>query len=126
MAPDERPSDSAHLALRRHRRQLRRVGPGLGFAALGVGVRMATVKSLASIIALISFAGIALVDVFSNHPPLFVADPSVGRVCPAIYLNRFSSHFFYYTDRFDCAVSWGFAATLFAAAIVLAIVKFKR
>jgi len=61
-----------------------------------------------------------LVEVISDRPQSFVAIPSEGRVCQALYLVRASSHWFYYTTSGACTLSWSFAVVLLIACLMLA------
>lgn len=75
----------------------------------------------AGLAAIASVAGIMLVEVFVNRPATFEPDEMAGRVCPALYLARPSSHWLYYTTPTYCAVSWSFAGMLFLACLFLLV-----
>jgi hypothetical protein len=75
---------------------------------------------LVGCVALAALVGMMLVEVITNRPKSFVAIPSVGRVCQAFYLNKYSAHWFYYTTSGACTLSWGFAAVLLIACLMLA------
>jgi hypothetical protein len=79
------------------------------------------ISRMAGITAIVSLAGIMLVEVFTNRPAMFDPDQITGRVCPALYLARPSSYWLYYTTPTYCAVSWGFAGILFLAGLFLLI-----
>src|SRR5690242_16665356 len=75
---------------------------------------------VAGCVAIAALVGIMLVEVITNRPKSFVAIPSVGRVCQALYLNKYSGHWFYYTTPGACHLSWGFAFVLLIACLMLA------
>jgi len=61
-----------------------------------------------------------LVEVIADRPKSFVAIPSGGRVCQALYLVLASAHWFYYTTSGACTLSWSFATVLLIAYPLLA------
>jgi hypothetical protein len=76
-------------------------------------------SKLTGIMGIGAVAGIMLLEVITNRPAAFEPDPISGRVCPALFLARTSSHWLYYTTPTYCAVSWAFAGVLLLACLLL-------
>ncbi len=87
---------------------------------------MAKIKAVAPIVMILSLIGIMLVEIATNRPVRFAADPLAGRVCPALFVAKPSEYWLYYTTPGACALSWSFVAALLIAAMFLAIDRYWR
>lgn len=82
-------------------------------------------RSASGVLALISVVGIMLTQVAATWdiPISLVPNQLTGRVYPAVYWFKFSSHWFFYTTPIYCSIAWTFTGLLAASCLVLLYFK---
>jgi hypothetical protein len=87
---------------------------------------MFVVQAVATLVVVLCWAGLMLIEIVTNNPPHWVPDPATGRVCPVFILGYPSYHHYYYTMPFDCSVSWSLATVGGIALLLGLLCKFAR
>ena len=87
---------------------------------------MIVIRVVATLVVMVCWAGLMLIEIVTNNPPHWAPDPVTGHTCPAFLLVFPNYHDFYYATPLDCSISWSFAGIGGIALLVGLLCKYAR